>query len=154
MSKESEKFEFNNWYDLWMKQSKEFFDSAEKNLKGMFNPEAYANPQDHIKQINEWLDTMRNKWQVNQLNEQQKAFENYWKIMFKMFNEASDKMVNLWMQRSTGNNPVKNVRELYELWLNCCNEVYKNAMQSKSYQETYGEFMNAAIHYWKSTLPK
>ena len=32
------KIEFDtNWYELWMKQSKEFYESAEKNLKDMFN---------------------------------------------------------------------------------------------------------------------
>lgn len=155
MSKENEKFEFNtNWYDLWMKQSKEFFDSAEKNLQGMFKPGVQVNPQEHMEQINSWINSLKHQWQFTKLNDQQKAYENYWNVMTKMCTDASDMMMKQWMQRSKDNNPVRSVRDLYELWLNCCNEVYRSAMHSKSYQEAYGEFMNAAIHFWKSSLPK
>jgi hypothetical protein len=154
MSKEKDKFDFNqNWYDVWMKQSKEFFDTAEKNLKGVFNQDN-LNPQDHMKQINDWMETLKNKWQAMHLDEQQKAYINYWNAMSKMSMDANEMMLKLWMQRSKEHNPIKNIPELYELWLNCCNEVYKNAMHSKSYQEAYGEFMNAAIQFWKSALNK
>lgn len=153
--KDKDKFDFNtDWYDLWMKQSKGFFESAEQNLKGMFTTDAYNHPQDHMQQINEWMEKLKKQWQFTPLDEKQNAYINYWKVMTKMCTDASEMMVNQWMQRSKENNPVKNIRELYEMWLNCCNQVYGNAMHSKSYQETYGEFMNAAINFWKSALPK
>jgi hypothetical protein len=154
-NKEENTFDFNaNWYELWMKQSKEFFDSADKNLKGMFTQGSQVNPEEHMKQINLWMETLKNQWQFTQLNEQQKAYENYWRMLSKMCTDASDMMLQQWTQRSKENNPIKNIRELYELWLACCNEIYTKAMHSKSYQEAYGEFMNAAIHFWKSALPK
>ncbi len=142
------------WYDLWMKQSKEFFDSANKNLQDMFEPGAFAKPEDHLKQINQWLETLKNQWKFTQFSEQQKAYENYWKMMSKMCNDASDMMLDKWMERSREDKPIKNIRELYELWLNCCQEIYKKSMVSKDFQEAYGEFMNAALHFWKSTMPK
>lgn len=155
MSKDKGQFDFNaNWYDIWMKQTKDFFDSAEHNLQGMFKPHFQAHPEEHIQQINQWIEALKKQWQQVHLNEQQKAYEKYWKMMFKMCSDASDMLVEQWMQRTKEHNPIKNTRELYELWLNCCNEVYKNAMHSKSYQEAYGEWMNAAIHYWKSALHK
>lgn len=151
----NKKFDFNtNWYDLWMKQSKEFFESANQNLQGMFAQGNYANPEDHLKQINDWLNSLKSQWQFMQLNEQQKAYENYWKFMAKMCSDASDRMLNQWIKRSQEQRPVKDIRELYELWLNCCNEVYEKAMQSKSYQEAYSEFMKAALKFWKSTIPQ
>jgi len=154
MGKET-KFDFNtNWYELWTQQSKEFFESAEKNLKGLFTQEAKINPEEHIEQINKWLETLKKHWQFTALNEQQKIHENYWKIMAKMCSDASDMMVKQWIQRGKENHPIENIRELYELWLNCCNEIYTKAMHSKSYQEAYGEFMNAAMHFWKSAQPK
>lgn len=147
-------FDSNNWYELWMKQSKEFFETADKNLKDLFNKGAFVNPEDHLKQIQEWMDTLKNQWQFNQLNDQQKAFENYWKTMMKMCNDASDMMLQEWIRRSRDQHPVKSIHELYELWLNCCHEIYQKSTHSKTYQETYGEFMNAAMKYWKSTMPK
>jgi Poly(R)-hydroxyalkanoic acid synthase subunit (PHA_synth_III_E) len=154
MDKEN-KFDFNtNWYDLWMKQSKEFFDSADKNLKDVFGHGAAANPEDHLKQIQQWLETLKNQWQFAQLNEQQRAYETYWKSMMKMCSDASDKMLSEWIKRSHDNNPIKNVQELYELWLNCCHEVYQKAMHTKSHQEVYGEMMDAALKFWKSAIPK
>ena len=153
--KEKKKFDFDtNWYELWMKQSKEFYDSAEKNLKDIFSPGISTNPEDHMKLINQWLNLLKSQWQMEQFSEQQKALETYWKMMLKMNIDASDMMVQQWRQRSKDNNPINNIHELYNLWLNCCHEVYKNAMHSKPYQDTDGEFMNAAIHFWKSALSK
>lgn len=149
------KFDFNtNWYELWMKQSKEFFDSANKNLNELFGANTFANPEDHLKQIQQWLDTLKSQWQFIQLNEQQKAYENYWKSMAKMCTDASDLLLGQWIKRSQEQKPIKDVHELYELWLNCCHQVYEKSMQSKSYQETYSEFMQAALKFWKSTIPK
>lgn len=147
---------YTYWYDLWMKQSKEFFESANNNLKNMFDQEkeSYLNPEEHIKQIQEWLETLKNQWQFIQLNEQQKAYETYWKMMNKMCAEASDMMLSEWMKKTREHQPIKNIHELYELWLNCCNEIYTKAMHSKSYQEAYGEFMNAALKFWKSATPR
>ncbi|MBX3708500.1 MAG: hypothetical protein KIT56_02370 [Gammaproteobacteria bacterium] len=144
----------SNWYDIWMTQSREFFESANKNLKDIFAMGAAANPEEHMKQINLWLETLKNQWKFTQFNEQQKAYEDYWKIMEKMYVDASHMMVQQWMQRTKEKSPIGNIRELYELWLYCCNEVYTKSMHSKSYQEAYGEFLNAAIHFWKSALPK
>lgn len=142
-----------NWYDLWMKQSKEFFETADKNLQGVFGKGSSANPEDHLKQIQQWLDVWKNQWQFTQLNEQQKAFENYWKTMAKMCSDASDMMVAEWIKRSHEHNPIKNTRELYELWLSCCHEIYQKSTHSQAYQDTYGEFMNAALKFWKSAIP-
>lgn len=149
------RFDFNtNWYEIWMKQSKEFFESAEKNLKDVFERSGVSNPEDQFKKMQDWQGMLKKQWQFLQLDEQQKAFENYWKAMMKMSMEASDMMVEQWKKRMNTDHPVKDVRELYDLWLNCCHEIYQKGIQSKSYQEAYGEFMNAAIKFWKSALPK
>ncbi len=151
--KKKAKFE-HNWYDLWTKQSKDFFDSADKNLKDLFGKSTTVNPEDHLEKIQQWLDTLKNQWRFIELNQQQKAFENYWKTMSKMCNEASDMMLQEWIKRSRGQQPIKNVHELYELWLNCCHDIYDKSTHAKSYQDTYGEFVNAAMKFWQSTMPK
>lgn len=151
----NEKFNFNaNWYDLWMKQSKEFFTTADKTLKDMFGTASFANPEDHLEKIRQWQEMLKHQWQFMPLDEQQKAYENYWKMMAKMCMDACDKMVEQWIKRTHENKPIKNINELYELWLNCCNDIYVQAMKTKHFQDAYGEFMNAALKYWKSSMPK
>jgi hypothetical protein len=146
MSKEN-KFGFDtNWYEMWMKQSKDFFSTAQENW--------FKNPQDHLKQIEQWMDTLKNQWEYSQLTKEQKAYQEYWIMMTKMCNEASDLMLKEWIKRSHDNNPIKSIRELYELWLECCHEVYQKSLQSKTYQDAYAEFMNAAAKFWKSAIPK
>lgn len=142
------------WYDLWMKQSKEFFDSTDKHLKGLFDNHAAVNPEEHLKQIHAWLETLKNQWQFLKLTEEQSAYEKYVNSISVMCIDASNLMVQKWIQRYKDNRPIKTSRELYELWLDCCHEVYESAIRVKSYQEIYGDFMNAAIQYWKVTLPK
>lgn len=152
---EEKKFEFDNsWFELWTTQSKMFFESANKNLKDLFEKNAAIDPTKHMRQIQQWMDTLKTQWQFIELNEQQKVYANYWKQMEKMCNDASEMMLQEWIKRSKEQDPIKNVRELYELWLNCCHEVYKKAMYSKSYQAAYGDMMNAAIKYWQSVMPK
>ncbi len=155
MSKDA-KFDFDtNWYDLWMKQSREFFETANENLQTLFENGAFINPEAHMAQINLWVQHLKSQWQIDQFQEkQQKAYEKYWKTMGKMCSDACDMMVDLWIKRARDQNPIRNIRELYELWLNCCNDIYKKSMHSKSYQDVYGEFMNAALKFWKSAIPE
>lgn len=154
MSKD-DKFNINtDWYELWMRQSKEFFESANKNLGDMFMKNDFAHPENHMKQIHAWLEALKSQWQFNPLNEQQKIYENYWKMMAKICNEASDMMVEQWLKRSQQQNPVKDMRELYELWLNCCHEMYQKSLQSKNMQEAYGNMMNAMMQFWRSSMHK
>jgi hypothetical protein len=149
------KFDFStDWYELWMKQSKEFFETAEKNFKGSIDQGSFPNPDEHMKQIQQWLDALKNQWQFVSLNEHQKVYEQYWKNMAKMCNDASLLMLEQWKKRTHEQKPIKDIYELYDLWLASCHEIYENAMRTKSYQEAYAEFMKAALKFWKSAAPK
>ena len=63
-------------------------------------------------------------------------------------------MMREWIKRTNDNNPVKNIQELYDLWLNACHEMYQDLLKSKNYQATYSEFMNKALKFWESTTKK
>ncbi|RDI40080.1 poly(R)-hydroxyalkanoic acid synthase subunit PhaE [Aquicella lusitana] len=154
MDKESQFDTHSNWYELWMQQSRQFFEITEKNLKDLFTENTLANPEEHLKQIYQWLEMLKKQWEFSQLSEEQKAYHLYWMMISRMYNEALDMTVNRWINRSRENNPVKNVRELYDLWLTCCHEVYQQSLMTKTYQEAYGEFMNATFKFWQSALSK
>lgn len=152
MSKENKMHFDADWYELWTKQSREFYESAESNLKEIFGEAALGNPENHLKQIQKWLDSLKDQWQFNQLTNDQKIYQDYWKMMAKMCNEASDMMMKEWVKRSREDHPIKTIRELYELWLNCCHEVYKKSLTSNAFQETYGELMNASLKFWQEAM--
>lgn len=152
MNKEDRSHFDANWYDLWMKQNKAFFESAEKNLKEMFESNEFAHPEEHLKQINAWLDTLKHQWDFSQLTKEQKVYQEYWKNMAALCTEASEKMVQEWMKRGSEHHPIKNINELYELWLHCCQNAFQQSLQKKAYQEAYSDFMNSALKIWKSTV--
>lgn len=154
MEKESKTDTHTNWYELWMKQSKDFFDSANKNLSNIFTKNAKVNPEEQLKQINQWLEAMKTQWEFSQLTEEQKVYATYWKTMSKMYQDASDLLLVEWIKRTREKNPVSSVRELYEMWLRCCQEIHEKSLRTKSYQESYGEFMSTAFKFWKNYMPQ
>ena len=144
---------FADWYDLWAKQSKEFFANTEDKLQEMFAKNTSNNPDEYLKQMHEWLETFKKQWEFSQLTDEQKTYRAYWMMMSKLYNEASSLMIEQWTRRIQEQNPIKSVRELYDLWLKSCQEVYQKAFSTNSYQDI-GEMMNSAVKFWQSTLSK
>lgn len=155
MTYKDEKAEgYANWYDLWTKQSKEFFASADENLKNLFVQDNYLHPEEHLKKITEWLHTLKNQWSFMQFPDDQDNNAIYWKQMNRMYHEASDLMIEQWIKLTRSHKPIRNVRELYHLWLNCCQEIYQKTLNTHAYQEKYGDLMNAAFYFWKNNMPQ
>lgn len=143
-----------DWYDLWMQQSKQFFTATEQNLNDILSKQHNFDPNQNMKQVQAWLDLLKQNWQAGAMFGQQKAFESYYNMMMKMYNESASMMMEQWKQRYQEQNPIKDTRELYELWLDCCNEVYQKNMKSNVYQQNFAEVINAMVKFWKSMLPK
>ena|SRR3990167_10455630 len=143
-----------DWYALWMKQSKIFFDTANENLQDIFTTEKLIRPEEHLAQIQNWMENLNRQWGVHQPADDQEAYQAYWRMMARMCNDASALLLDQWMQRSREDNPIKTIRELYELWLSCCHDVYQRSVRSKNYQDMYGDLMNASIKFWQSVTPK
>lgn len=143
---------FTDWYDLWMKQSQAFYDTANSNLKQFFEQGAAFKPEEHRDMINDWLDNLKKQWQSVALTEEQKAYANYWTNMAKMFNDASKKMMEEWIESSRSTKPIKSIQELHQLWLKCCQEAYAKSLNSQ-YQAAYNDFVNQAFDFWKKFTP-
>ena len=143
-----------NWYKLWMKQSQEFFDSANKHLRELFARGEPVNPADHVEKINAWLETLKLNWSAASITNEHKDQAYCWNVMQTIYSNAADGMTAQWIQRTQENNPIKNTHELYELWLKSCQEMYQKMLSTKTYHETYSEFMNKALKFWESTTRK
>jgi len=145
---------FTDWYELWMKQSQDFFTTANKNLKDLFEKNGFVKPEEHADQINQWLENLKKQWETFQVSHEQQAYQSYWKMMTQLSDDAFNLMMQQWKKRNEESKPIKNIQELYELWLNCCREVYQKSLQAHSVQEAYTDFMNSAVKFWTAAMNK
>ncbi|MBV9576336.1 MAG: hypothetical protein JO149_06905 [Gammaproteobacteria bacterium] len=139
------------FFENWMKQTKDFFAASEKNFQDIFAMKEKADfSSEQTEKMYAWIQLLKDQWRFIQLDHTLKVYEAYWSLLSKIYIEAADKLMHLWTERQRANNPVKNMQELYGLWLNTCHDIYYRAMQSSAYQTAYGDFLNETLKYWKS----
>ena len=143
---------YTDWYNIWMKQSELFFTSANDYLKTIFNKHP-IDPVAHMQQIEIWLEHLKKQWKLASGGHDHTHYGDYFEMMNKMMNDASELMLKQWIRRVKEHDPVNNVHDLYSLWLKCCHETYQKYMHSHDFQEAYGEFMNTLFKFWKSNIP-
>lgn len=145
---------YTNWYEHWLNQCKEFFISADKNLKEIFTEEAFLHPEENLQRMRDWVRFLKSQWDIANLTNEQKTQLMYWQMLYQMYNNAADLLIDHWLKRTRENNPIKSTHELYELWLDCCREVYEQSLRSKAYQDAVSEFMNTMFKAWKTSIPR
>ena len=143
-----------DWYSLLIKQSKTFFGATEKNFNGLFTKEPSLGVDEQLQLMRQCLDIFRKQWEFVQLTEEQKAHQVYLRLLKKMYNDACELMFDQWSHRLKQENPIQNINELFDLWLHCCQATYQTTLHSASFQEAYQEWMNAALQFWQSAMPK
>lgn len=139
-----------DWYALWIKQSKTFFDAVEKNFTHFFEKEKTVGLDEQIQLMRQCLDRFKQQWELMQLTEEQQAHQVYLRLLKKMYNDASELMFEQWCNRLKQDNPIQNTKELFDLWAHCCQATYQNTVCSKAYHE----WMNTALRFWETTVPK
>lgn len=137
-------------YELWMEQSKDFFSTSDKYLKSLFAEHKTVNPEEHLEHIQTWMNMMKQQWQMAQAAHE---YKDYWNTMTHICNDAADLMLEEWRRSMRDKEPVQNIQELYQLWLNCCHEIYQRSVHTQAFQDSYGEFMNRAFYFWKNAVP-
>lgn len=152
MEKNENLNDYQAWYDLWLKQSNVFFELTQEKLKGLFATGPLVDPKQHIEQLQQWLDALKNQWKQNIPAENESEQQQYWQMMGKLCNDATDSVLDALNKHTRERGPVKNATELYQLWLNCCQEVYQKAVVSPAYQNAYGEWLQTALKFWKTGM--
>ncbi|OGT42721.1 MAG: hypothetical protein A3F42_06260 [Gammaproteobacteria bacterium RIFCSPHIGHO2_12_FULL_37_34] len=142
-----------NWHELWIKQSKTFFETVEKNFTYFFEKEKSIGLEEQLQLMRQCLDVFKQQWEFMQLTEEQKAHQVYLRLLKKMYNDACELLFDQWSNRLKQENPIQNMKELFDLWTHCCQATYQNTLHSQSFQEAYNEWMNAAIRFWESAMP-
>lgn len=143
-----------DWQQLWTDQSKIFMDTANKNFEDLFAKNAQLNPEQYQEQIQEWVANMNKQWADIYKNCGDTDQAKYWEAMAQTSKQASEMMLEQWMKRAQQDDPIKSVKELYELWLSSCHDIYMKNIQSNAYQQMYGDMLNDAMKYWKSGINK
>lgn len=76
----------------------------------------------------------------------QKACQNFSSVFAKMNNQSLDLMRDRLLARmGAGEEPVTRVQELYNLWVDCSEEVYANEALSDEYTSRHGDMVNALM---------
>lgn len=137
-----------NWYELWMKQNNEFFKTSEEYLTQLFANEKIVDPEQHMELITKWTKSLQQHWEKLSLDTEQKMFENYWKWLTKLNAQASEKTINEWITKNKTENPIKSIKDLYELWLSCSRQIYEEALQNPAYLKAYNDFITSSMKCW------
>ena len=74
--------------------------------------------------------------------------------MSTMWSDAVKLLMFQWSKRAKEESSIQSIKELYELWLNCCHETYQKMLKTPSYQQMYKECMNEIFKYWEISLSK
>lgn len=141
------------WFDLWQQQSKLFFSSVQQQMGDLF-AHGTPDPQAHAPQIQAWIDALKNLWKANEMHQYQKEQKKFWKMIEKMCIDATDQLLKEWQQRALSQQPINNVRDLYELWLSCCHQQYQETLRKKAYQAAYGDYMQQMLKAWNQFTPR
>lgn len=145
-------FDSNNWYNLWINQSKSFFEAAEKNLQEVFEKQNTFHAEEQIKFMQQCLEIIRKQWDFVRLSDEQKNYQHYWTLLARMYNEAAELMMKQWNSRLHEDKPIKNMHELYELWLQSCNEIYQKTIHSSDYQRSYQDWVTNSMKFWQRLM--
>jgi hypothetical protein len=140
------------WYELWMQQSTQFFESAQTHLQSLFSQTETLDPEKCQQQIQQWLTIMKQQWAMA-ASTVQPQYQPYTNMMISVCTSAADLLMNEWKRRAKSENPVTDIRELYELWLDCCQTEYKKALHTASVHEAYSDMLNSALKIWKTAMP-
>lgn len=140
---------FTDWYELWLKQNKAFFNSANENLQHYFKQQNPFDPTEHMELIERWLGDLKKQWKTMTEQKQENAAD-YFLQMNRMLTDASDLMLKNWINHSREHGYIDNIQDLYNLWLHCCEQTYPKYTNAKDFEKGYGDFMNCMIKYWKS----
>ena len=73
--------------------------------------------------------------------------------MMHVCNEANEMMMREWVKRSHEENSIKDMRDLYSLWLECCQNAYQQSLRNKTYEDAYNKFMENIAKFWKTAVP-
>lgn len=150
MNKGQSKNDFTDWYSIWLNQSRAFYESANQHLQKLFETQQEFNPEEHADQVKAWLESMKKQWDFTNLSKNQGDFAQYWQSIAQVSAEASDMLLQEWIKRAREHNPVKSTKELYEMWLNCCQSIYQESLKNEQYHHNYSDFVNTAMKFWKS----
>lgn len=152
--KKDDSFKFNSyWYDIWEKQSQQFFTLTKQHLQACFDKEDF-NIQEHFTQIQAWFNDLKQQWLSSLQTQEKNSYQEYADLINNIFNNAAELMLKKWEKKNKTSDPIKNMVELYALWLDCCHHACQKAQQTKTYQALYGDIMNSAMQFWKEMSSK
>jgi class III poly(R)-hydroxyalkanoic acid synthase PhaE subunit len=75
----------------------------------------------------------------------ERALQEYMQIHSKAGIDTLERLSKKVIVRAEQGEEIKSLREIYDLWVDCCEEAYNDIVFTKEYQDAYGRLVNALM---------
>lgn len=85
----------------------------------------------------------------------ERALQEYTQLHSKVGIDTLERLSKKLIARAEKNAEIKTLRELYDLWVDCCEEAYNDIVFTEQYQDAYGHLINALMalkHHGQSMI--
>jgi polyhydroxyalkanoate synthase subunit PhaE len=77
----------------------------------------------------------------------ERALQEYMQIHSKASIDTLERLSKKVIVRAEQGEEIKSLREIYDLWVDCCEEAYNDIVFTKEYQDVYGSLVNALMAF-------
>lgn len=142
--------DFFQGHDIWLKQSKQFFEQSLPLLDQYFATPA-ADEEQALFALDEMIYYFKAQIKTQQsfFNflppisvTQQAVFPKYFSLLSEMTDEAVDLLHEKMRAKIKKNTSPQSLRDFYELWLECGEEIYEKWLHTDKFLAAFGEIMN------------
>jgi polyhydroxyalkanoate synthase subunit PhaE len=92
---------------------------------------------------------------VRLLLDYERALQEYTQLLSKASIDTLERLSKKVIDRAEKGGEIKSLREIYDLWVDCCEEAYNDIVFTKEYQDAYGNLVNALMalkHHGQSMM--
>lgn len=85
----------------------------------------------------------------------ERALQEYTQLHSKTGIDTLERMSKKVIERAEKGQEIKSLREIYDLWVDCCEEAYNDIVFTEQYQDAYGHLINALMalkHHGQSMI--
>jgi polyhydroxyalkanoate synthase subunit PhaE len=92
---------------------------------------------------------------VRLLLDYERALQEYTQLLSKAGIDTLERLSKKVIDRAKKGGEIKSLREIYDLWVDCCEEAYNDIVFTEEYQDAYGHLINALMalkHHGQSMM--
>jgi|GEM_PF-4713645 len=142
--------DFLSGHEVWLKQSKQFFEQSLPLLDRFFSS-SFTDVDKALFALDEMIYYFKAQIKSQGIffhfippisSQHQGDFPQYFSLLSDMTDEVVDLLHEKMREKIKNNSSPQSMREFYELWLECSDQVYQKWLHSDKFLSAFGEIMN------------